>query len=204
LSFLADLTLGRLDRNDERRRSSVGGISRSVPVGHIHYETVDSAIVELLINTCRPLFSGGPAPLLPSELILAVSDVLAAASYKMKEQARQDMVEEDLGGGMFDEDVKNMREAAGKCNEPQVYDADELETLDAELVLHNTPAKSLQKGKTRTKLYSLDIADTGRGVEVRVTAEIRAPAEQVRSLHPRTRTKPAISHLAPLLRSLQI
>jgi hypothetical protein len=139
----------------------------------------------LLVSTCRPLFLGADdnnqaSPLSPSELLLAVSDVLAAAAFKMKEQARQDMAEEDLGGGMFDEDVRDMREAASKCSEPQVYDADEQETLDEQLAFMNAPPpKSLKKFRTGTPLYQAQVAYSSSGFEVRVQMSVRAPVEQV-------------------------
>ena len=95
-----------------------------------------------------------------------------------------------------------MRTAAGKCNEPQVYDAEEQQTLDAELVLHEMPAKKLKKYKTGTKMYSCDVADTGHGIYVRVNAEIRAPAEQVRylGLQLRSSTNKRAPSPAPLRR----
>jgi hypothetical protein len=187
-----------------RMQTSVGDVSCSVPVNGAHYDLVNDALIDLLVNTCRPLFLGSETDddpeakprasnLSPSKLVVAVSDLLAAVSYKMKEQARQDMAEEDLGGGMFDQDVKDMRKAAGKCNEAQVYDVEEQQTLDAELALHEAPATSLNAYRTGTKLYSLDVADTGSGLEGRVMTEVRAPAEQVGPPLPRMTTN-AQSH----------
>jgi hypothetical protein len=89
------------------------------------------------------------------------------------------MAEEDLGGGMFDEDVINMREYSNKVKVPQVYDADELDTLDEQLALHEAPAKSLMPYKTGTKLYTCQLAETGNGIKVRGRVEIRGPVEQV-------------------------
>jgi hypothetical protein len=98
----------------------------------------------------------------------------------MKEQARQEMAEEDLGGGMFDQDVKGMRDFAAKVSLPQIYDPDERKVLDEQLALHEMPGKGLRKYKTGTKLYTCQVADTGSGVDVRAEMEIRAPVEQVR------------------------
>jgi hypothetical protein len=110
---------------------------------------------------------------------MSTAKLIIAAGYKMKEQARQDMAEEDLGGGMFDEDVKDVRAFAAKVHLPQAYDADELEVLDTEIAIHEAPQPSLQKYKTGTKLYTCHLADTGSGVDVRAEMEIRAPIEQV-------------------------
>jgi hypothetical protein len=182
LSFLSDLTLRRIDKND-RRRSSARDVSRSIPVGPTHYETIDATIIDLLVNACRPLFvdpkAEPQASLSPAELVLAVSDLLAAAAFKMKEQARVEMAEEDLGGGMFDDDVEAVREGASKCSEPQVYDADEQEVLDEQLAILEAPAPALKKYKMPTKLTTAFIEDVGKGVELRLSVEIRTSPEQV-------------------------
>jgi hypothetical protein len=52
-----------------------------------------------------------------ANLLMSTAKLIIAAGYKMKEQARQEMAEEDLGGGIFDQDVKEMRTAASKCFE---------------------------------------------------------------------------------------
>jgi hypothetical protein len=168
---------------------------RSVGVDPKFYDMVDDNIISILLDACKPLFalvarsnndpdSGGDSnnsstSMKHADLVMNTANLIISAGFKMKEQARQEMEEEDLGGGMFDQDVKGMRLAASKCNEPQVYDAEEQETLDAEFELHEATTKSLKKISTRTKLYSLDIADTGSGVEARVMTEVRTPAEQV-------------------------
>ncbi|GMI24152.1 hypothetical protein TeGR_g7569 [Tetraparma gracilis] len=91
----------------------------------------------------------------PADLLMSTAKLIIAAGFKMKEQARQEMAEEDLGGGMFDQDVKDMRQAASKCDEPQQYDADEQATLDEQLAVFNTPPKRLKKHKAGTKLYKV-------------------------------------------------
>jgi hypothetical protein len=111
---------------------------------------------------------------------MSVAKLIIAAGFKMGEQARQDMAEEDLGGGIFDLDVKEMREFAAKVPLPQIYDPDEQRVLDEQLALHDAPQPSLRKFKTGTKLYTCQLADTGSGVDVRAEMEIRAPVEQVR------------------------
>ncbi|GMI33635.1 hypothetical protein TeGR_g4612 [Tetraparma gracilis] len=93
----------------------------------------------------------------PADLLMSTAKLIIAAGFKMKEQARQEMAEEDLGGGMFDQDVKNMRQAASKCDEPQQYDADEQATLDEQLAVFNTPPKRLQKYKMETKLMDMQL-----------------------------------------------
>jgi hypothetical protein len=104
--------------------------------------------------------------------------LIIAAGFKMKEQARQDMAEEDLGGGMFDQDKKNMRDFAEKVALPQVYDADERRQLDVSLAVFHEKV-SLRKYKTGTKLYAAEITDTGQDVRARVKTEVRGPVEQV-------------------------
>jgi hypothetical protein len=111
---------------------------------------------------------------------MSTAKLIIAAGFKMKEQARQDMAEEDLGGGMFDQDVKGMREFAAKVPLPQVYDPGEQQLLDEQLAIHDTPQPSLRKYKTGTNLYACQLADTGSGIDVRAEMEIRAPVEQVR------------------------
>jgi hypothetical protein len=98
----------------------------------------------------------------------------------MKEQARQDMAEEDLGGGIFDQDVRDMREFAAKVPLPQVYDADEQETLDEQLAVFNTPPKRLQKHKMGTKLMDMQVVHTEAGeFSSRAQLEVRASPEQI-------------------------
>jgi hypothetical protein len=153
------------------------------------YDMVDDDIVAILLDACKPLFElvGGsadtnskPSAVKPADLLMATAKLIIAAGYKMKEQARQEMAEEDLGGGMFDEDVKELRKAVVSYALPQVYDAEEQQVLDEQLAILELPDKSLTKYKTGTKLYSCDLADTGRGVKVRGTLEVRASVEQVR------------------------
>jgi hypothetical protein len=166
------------------------------------YDMVDDDIIAIILDACRPLFElvGGSADanskhsaMKHADLVMTTANLIIAAGYKMKEQARQEMAEEDLGGGIFDEDVKEMRKAAASYALPQVYDAEEQQTLDVQRAHHETPAKTLTKYKTGTKLYSLDIADTGTGMEARVTEEVRAPAKQV-GLQLRRIPKNAPSH----------
>ncbi|GMI19409.1 hypothetical protein TeGR_g8828, partial [Tetraparma gracilis] len=100
-----------------------------------------------------------------ADLLMNTAKLIIAAGFKMKEQARQEMAEEDLGGGMFDQDVKEMRDFSAKVALPQVYDADEQQELDKQLALHEAPIPSLRKYKTKTKLYTCEIADTGSGLD---------------------------------------
>ncbi|GMI42501.1 hypothetical protein TeGR_g225 [Tetraparma gracilis] len=161
---------------------------RSVGVDPGFYDMVDENVLSILLDACKPLFElvsgtddpdSNPSTMKPADLLMITAKLIIAAGYKMKEQARQEMAEEDLGGGMFDQDVKNMREFAAKVHLPQVYDADELEALDKELALHEARGKGLRKYKTGTKLYTCQLADTGSRVDVRAEMEIRAPVEQV-------------------------
>jgi hypothetical protein len=175
-------------KEDEAEEPDNTKTHRSVGVDPDFYDMVDNNILSVLLDACKPLFDlvtsssspeSKPNTMKRADIVMATAELIIAAGYKMKEQARQEMAEEDLGGGMFDQDVKDMRKAAGKCNEPQIYDAEEQQMLDAQLVVHGTAAKSLRKHKTGTELYSYDVADTGSGMDVRVLAEVRAPAEQV-------------------------
>jgi hypothetical protein len=165
---------------------------RSVGVDPDFYDLVDDNILSILLDACKPLFdlvSGAPddapeakpsAPTLkPTDLLMSVAKLIVAAGFKMKEQARQEMAEEDLGGGMFDKDVRDVQHFATQIHLPQVYDAEEREQLDSQLARFKEPMRNLRKLKTGTKLYSCDVADTGSGLEGRVQAEIRAPAEEV-------------------------
>ncbi|GMI21527.1 hypothetical protein TeGR_g3935 [Tetraparma gracilis] len=95
-----------------------------------------------------------------ADLVMTTANLIIAAGYKMKEQARQEMAEEDLGGGMFDQDVKDMRDFSTKAAQPQVYDADERQQLDESLEIFNKKV-SLKKYKTGTKMYSAEISDSG-------------------------------------------
>ncbi|GMI21069.1 hypothetical protein TeGR_g6741 [Tetraparma gracilis] len=115
-----------------------------------------------------------------ADLLMSTAKLIIAAGFKMTEQARQEMAEEDLGGGMFDQDVRDMRDFTAKAALPQVYDADELEVLDEQLALHDAPKPSLRKYKTGTKLYTCQLADTGSGMDVCAEMEVRAPVEQNR------------------------
>ncbi|GMI56076.1 hypothetical protein TeGR_g10043 [Tetraparma gracilis] len=76
---------------------------------------VDENVLSILLDACKPLFylvSGTDDPdsknstMKPADLLMSTAKLIIAAGFKMKEQARQDMAEEDLGGGMFDQDVK--------------------------------------------------------------------------------------------------
>ncbi|GMI30191.1 hypothetical protein TeGR_g14227 [Tetraparma gracilis] len=122
---------------------------------------IDDNVLSILLDACKPLFelvSGTDSKnstMKPADLLMSTAKLVIAAGYKMKEQARQEMAEEDLGGGMFDQDVKNMRDFASKvASEPQVYDADERQQLDVTLVRFNTEI-SLRKYKTGTKLCEM-------------------------------------------------
>jgi hypothetical protein len=150
------------------------------------YDMVDDNIIAILLDACRPLFDlvssspdSDPSTMKHADLVMTTAKLIIAAGFKMKEQARQEMAEEDLGGGMFDQDVRDMREFAAKVSLPQVYDADEQQQLDTQLALHEAPGKSLRKYKTETKLYTCQLADTGSGIDVRADFEINASAEQV-------------------------
>ncbi|GMI38189.1 hypothetical protein TeGR_g3348 [Tetraparma gracilis] len=172
-------------------------IHRSVGVDPDFYDMVDDNIISVILSACKPLFdlvqgtdtddpdskhesnNSSASDMKHADLVMNTAKLIIAAGYKMKEQARQEMAEEDLGGGMFDEDVKEVRVASAKCNYPQVYDADEQQTLDVQLAVHEAPKKSLRKYKTGTKLYSCDLADTGSGVALHIIGEVRAPPEQI-------------------------
>jgi hypothetical protein len=189
VSLANNSILGAISNKDIYEEADLTKTLRSVSVDPNFYDMVDDNIIAILLDACKPLFDlvssssspdSKPSAMKHADIMMATAELIIAAGFKMKEQARQEMAEEDLGGGIFDQDVKDMRTAAIKCNEQQVYDAEEQRTLDAELVVHETPAKSLTKYKTGTKLYGMDIADTGSGIEGRVTTEVRAPAEQVR------------------------
>jgi hypothetical protein len=154
------------------------------------YDMVDENVLSILLDACKPLFdlvssssspSSNPSTMKHADMVMATAKLIIAAGYKMKEQARQDMAEEDLGGGIFDQDVKEMRDFSAKVPLPQVYDVDEQQVLDEQLALHEVPQPSLRKYKTGTKLYTCQLADTGSGVDVRAEFEIRAPIEQVRA-----------------------
>jgi hypothetical protein len=96
----------------------------------------------------------------------------------MKEQARQEMAEEDLGGGMFDEDVAQMKTFAAKVAEPQIYENDERQQLDEAITFFNKK-ESLKKAKTGTRLYYSEVSDTGKDIYLRSKMEVRAPAELI-------------------------
>jgi hypothetical protein len=177
--------------SQQRRRSSAAKQHRSVPVDPDFYDTVDDNIIGILMDACKPLFdlvSGAHEDedpedknfaVKPADLMMSVAKLIVAAGFKMTEQARQDMAEEDLGGGMFDEDVKNMREGAARCSLPQQYTAEERQTLDKQRAAFDAPEKEPKKYKTGTKLCQAQLADDGHGVNMRVQAEVRAPAEQI-------------------------
>ncbi|GMI41305.1 hypothetical protein TeGR_g14147 [Tetraparma gracilis] len=143
------------------------------------------------MDTCKPLFdlvSGAHEDedaevknfaVKPADLMMSVAKLIVAAGFKMKEQARQEMAEEDLGGGMFDEYVKDMREGAARCSPPQQYTVEERETLDKQRATFNAPEKEPKKYKTGTKLYQAQLSDDGHGAIVHVQAEVRAPPEQL-------------------------
>ncbi|GMI28031.1 hypothetical protein TeGR_g12097 [Tetraparma gracilis] len=161
---------------------------RSVGVDPDFYDMVDDDIISILLDACKPLFdlvSSSSSPdsknstMKPADLLMSTAKLIIAAGFKMKEQARQEMAEEDLGGGMFDEVVREVRKAAASYTLPQVYETDEEETLNTQLAHHEAPDRSLKKYKTGTKLYTCEIADTGSGKKVRGRLEVRGPLEQV-------------------------
>ncbi|GMI29059.1 hypothetical protein TeGR_g10867 [Tetraparma gracilis] len=169
-------------------------IHRSVGVDPDYYDMVDDDIISVILNACKPLFDlvqgtdtddpdsghdSSASGMKNADLVMNTAKLIIAAGYKMKEQARQEMAEEDLGGGMFDEAVKRVRAYAVKVSQPQNYEADEQQILDEQFAIHKAPNKSLRKYKTGTKLFSCDVADTGSGVDVLVRGEVRAPPEQV-------------------------
>jgi hypothetical protein len=154
------------------------------------YDMVDDNIIAILMDTCKPLFDlvswahededpEAKKAIKPADLMMSVAKLIVAAGFKMMEQARQEMAEEDLGGGMFDEDVKNMREGAARCSLPQQYTAEERQTLDMQRATFEAPEKEPKTYKTGTKLYQAQLADDGHGVNMRVQAEVRAPPEQL-------------------------
>ncbi|GMI26215.1 hypothetical protein TeGR_g13329 [Tetraparma gracilis] len=149
---------------------------RSVGVDPDFYDMVDDNIISILLDACKPLFElvssssspdSKPSAMKPADLLMTTAKLIIAAGFKMKEQARQEMAEEDLGGGMFDQDVRDMRAFAAKVPLPQVYDPDEQMVLDTQLALHEAPGKAMRKYKTGTKLYTCQLADTGSGVDNR-------------------------------------
>jgi hypothetical protein len=161
-----------------------------VPVDPDFYDMVDDNIIAILMDTCKPLFdlvSGAHEdedvevknPMKPADLMMSVAKLIVAAGFKMTEQARQDMAEEDLGGGMFDEDVKNMREGAARCLLPQQYTAEERQTLNMQRATFGADEKEPKKWKTGTKLYQAQLSDDGHGAIVHLQAEVRAPPEQL-------------------------
>jgi hypothetical protein len=151
------------------------------------YDMFDDNIVAILLDACKPLVDlvssspdSQPSTMKHADLIMTTANLIIAAGYKMKEQARQEMAEEDLGGGMFDQDVKDMREAADNAALPQVYDPDEQDVLDTQLAFFNAPPpKSMKKYKTGTRLYEAQVARSSTGFDVRVQMIVRAPVEQV-------------------------
>ncbi|GMI35155.1 hypothetical protein TeGR_g11424 [Tetraparma gracilis] len=167
-------------------------VHRSVPVDPDFYDMVDDDIMGILLDTCKPLFdlvsgrqSGAddtsPSPnssMKPADLLMNVAKLIIAAGFKMKEQARQDMAEEDLGGGIFDHDVVEMRDAAASYALPQEHTAEERQLLDDAKATFDAPT-SFKKYKAGTKLYEAEITDAGKDVFVRMGFEVRAPAEQV-------------------------
>ncbi|GMI20517.1 hypothetical protein TeGR_g5060 [Tetraparma gracilis] len=179
------------NRQDGEEEPDDAKTHRSVGVDPDFYDMVDENVLSILLDACKPLFelvSGTDDPdsknstMKPADLLMSTAKLIIAAGFKMKEQARQDMAEEDLGGGMFDQDVKNMRDFASKvASEPQVYDADERQQLDVTLVRFNTEI-SLKKYKTGTKLYDAEITDTGE-VRARLKLDVRAPPEQIVSYY---------------------
>jgi hypothetical protein len=158
---------------------------RSVGVDPDFYDMVDDDIIAIIIEACKPLFDLVSSPnskqthMKNADLIMATAKLIIAAGYKMKEQARQEMAEEDLGGGMFDEDVKDMREFAAKVPLPQVYDADEQQTMSTQLALFEAPRK-LDTLRTGSKLVRAQTAQNqAGGFDVRAQMEIQASAEQI-------------------------
>ncbi|GMI57493.1 hypothetical protein TeGR_g264, partial [Tetraparma gracilis] len=151
---------------------------------------VDDNILSILLDACKPLFDlvsssdSNPSAMKPADLLMSTAKLIIAAGFKMQEQARQEMAEEDLGGGIFDHDVEDMRDFASKVasvSEPQVYDADERQQLDITLARFNAEI-SLKKYKTGTKLFSAEITDKGE-VSVRLKLNVRAPPEQIVSYY---------------------
>ncbi|GMI23643.1 hypothetical protein TeGR_g10659 [Tetraparma gracilis] len=172
---------GDNEPNDDKQYRSVG-------VDPDFYDMVDDNILSILLDACKPLFDlvsssdSNPSAMKPADLLMSTANLIIAAGFKMKEQARQDMAEEDLGGGMFDEDVQDMRDFAAKvASEPQVYDVDERQQLDESLAFFNKPS-SLKKYKTGTKLYDAEITDKGE-IRAHMTLDVRAPPEQIVSYY---------------------
>jgi len=129
------------------------------------------------VAACKPFFKGMIDNLSEPELLLSISRLLYKASHQLGVKARVDMADEDVGGGRFDDDMRNMREAAASYQLPQQYDAGERQTLDELLALFNKQA-SLKHYKTGTKLYTAQITDMGK-VFARSEMEVRTTAEQV-------------------------
>jgi len=124
-----------------------------------------------------PFFTGVGDKLSQPELLLSISRLLNKVFHKLGAKALVDMAEQDMGGGRFDEDVRNMREAAASYQLPQQYDASGRRALDESLLQFNKPA-SLKHYKTGTKLYTAQIMDKGE-VFCRMQMAVRTTAEQV-------------------------
>jgi hypothetical protein len=146
---------------------------------------VDDNLLSVLMDSCKPVFHLVPgfSNMKPADLLLNSAKLVIAAGLKMTEQARQEMAEEDLGGGIFDDDVANMRGGAARCSLPQQYTTEERETLDKQLAAFNTPGREPKKFRTGTKLYQAQLSDDGRVATVGVQAEVRAPPEQIVSFY---------------------
>jgi hypothetical protein len=111
-------------------------------------------------------------------MLESAAKLLSAISARLTERARASTAGEDLGGGMFDQDVVDMKRAAASYLLPQTYSASERELLDTQLANFEAPPASLKKFATGTKLYKAQIGDTDSGLVVRVEMEVRAPVEQ--------------------------
>jgi hypothetical protein len=140
---------------------------------------VDDNILSIIIDACTPLFDLLPTNTMkPADLLMSTAKLLIAAGFMLTEQARQEMAEEDLGGGIFDQDVKDVKTFASKCSQPQVYEQEERMILDTHRAIFDAPA-SLSDQRTGTKLYTSQLTDSGREVRVRVQMQVLAPAEEV-------------------------
>lgn len=160
-------------------RSFSTGPPLTLPVDRKTYDTLDPTHVDLLKDFCTTLLPSDASLLPPAELAGKISELLAAVSLKMKEQALRGCEELLLaGGGVYDEDAKRVREAAPRVHLPQVYDDAERQLLDKHLERFNAP-RSLSKYKTGSKLYSAQVTDTGRDLKVFLEVTIQAPVEQV-------------------------
>jgi hypothetical protein len=154
-----------------------------IPVDPIFYAMATDRIVDQLLDATYPLLDHGSestdaSALSGIELLSQSAKLLGAVSLRVMERLQEDLAEADLGGGIFDDDVKEIRRASETCSVPQTYSTEERDHLDSQLAFFKTP-RSMAKYKTGTKLQRAEITDSGNDMHVRVELEVNAPVEQV-------------------------